>query len=280
MVDQTVNPHPVGAASRADVVANVVVNSEASRFLREILEKAIANPAGVAPRWLAETWALLANILVNDYLNNWNHAGKDDVRKAEEAVLNALAIDPRLALAHHANGLIHRARGQHQAALNAFERAVEFDPYFARAQAQLGNELVLLGRPGDATQPLEKVIELNQHHPAIGYFYWIIGRAYFFDEKYREAIPWLRKSASALPTVWYNRLYLVSALAHVGGTDGAEETVEAKTLLKEFLDHSGFGKHTVTRVASYEEANPNDHAMVVAGRKRFRDGLRKADMAP
>jgi hypothetical protein len=68
MVEQTVSLNMLGVLSRANAASNALVTPETSRFLREILEKALANPVGVAPRWVAETWALLANVLVNDYL--------------------------------------------------------------------------------------------------------------------------------------------------------------------------------------------------------------------
>src|ERR1700720_3336980 len=101
MVEQVVNLNKVGALSRANAASNALATPETSRFLREILEKALANPVGIAPRWIAEAWALLANILVNDYLHSWNHAGKVELNGAEDAMHNALAIDAELVLAHH-----------------------------------------------------------------------------------------------------------------------------------------------------------------------------------
>jgi tetratricopeptide (TPR) repeat protein len=186
----------VGALSHANAASNGLITPETSRFLREILQKALRNPVGVAPRWVAEAWALLANILVNDYLHSWNHAGRVELNEAEEAMENALAIDPQLALAHHSNGLIHRARGDHQAALDAFTQAVQFDPRFARALAQQANELTLLGRPQEALPRVEEAIKLDPHDPALGIFYWVKGRAHFFAGQYKEAIPEIRRAPS------------------------------------------------------------------------------------
>src|SRR6516225_9230976 len=113
MVAQVLNLSKLGAVSRANMASNALVTPETSRFLREILEKALTNPVGVAPRWAAEAWALLANVLVNDYLQSWNNAGMVELNSAEDAVQNALAIDRNLVLAHHAKGLVLRARGDH-----------------------------------------------------------------------------------------------------------------------------------------------------------------------
>ena len=48
-----------------------------------------------------------------------------------------------------------------------------------------------------------------------GYFYWVIGRARFFMQQYPDAISSLQDSVRNWPNVWYNRLYLVSAHAHL-----------------------------------------------------------------
>jgi adenylate cyclase len=263
------------ALSRADAASNALVAPESSRFIREILEIALTNPVGVAPRWSADAWALLANVLVNDYLHHWNHAGEAELTKAEEAVQNALAMAPKLALAHHANGLIYRARGKHQAAFDAFARAVESEPAFARAQAQKGNQLVLLGKPKDALPYVDEAIKLSPHDQALGIFYWIKGRAHFFAEEFDAAIPALQKSVDIHPTVWYNWLYLVSAHALLPSGTGIKD---AKEILEQFSRQPKFGKLTLKDVIEYEEANPNSDAAVIKARENFHKGLDDAGM--
>jgi adenylate cyclase len=104
----------------------------------------------------AESWSQLAAVLVNDYLNNWNEAkesqeaGKDLLRRAENALQEALKIDPAVATAHLAQGFIRRAKGDHQGALDAFDRAVQLDPNSARGCAQKANQLVMVGRAKEA----------------------------------------------------------------------------------------------------------------------------------
>jgi len=261
----------VGALSRAKAASNGLITPETNRFLREILEKALSNPVGVAPRWLAEAWALLANVLVNDYLHSWNHAGRAELNKAEEAAGNALAIDPELALGHHANGLVLRARGDHQAAYDAFTRAVQYDPYFARALAQQGNELTLLGRPEEAVPCAEAAIKLSPNDPTAGIFHWVKGRAHFFAGKYSDAIPSLERSVELHPTVWYNWLYLVSAYARV-------DMAQAIAMLAQFVGQPLFGGLTLKDVQEYEKASPNDNNIVVEAREAFHEGLKIAGM--
>jgi len=247
------------AADTGDPVSNAVVNPEASLFIREILEKALTNPVGVAPRWLADAWALLANVLMNDYLNWWNDAGPEELKKADNAVQNALALNSELAFAHHVKGLIYRARGQSKEALRAFRKAKHLDSGFARAHAQFGNQKASLARENEVQDPLTKAMQLSPRHPASGYFYWGKGRAFFQQGDWPVAIEWLIKSVDALPTVWYNRCYLACARHNNGDIDAARQ------IMADFINDPRFAQATFTRIKQLRP-DPNDPA-----RKRVLD---------
>jgi tetratricopeptide (TPR) repeat protein len=267
MAAQTINQNTVAPLSGADVVSDAAITPEASRFIREVLECAVTNQTASGSSWLTEAWALLANVLANDYLNSWNGAGKKVLEEAENALKNS---DPELPLAQHAQGLIHRAHGMHQEALTAFQGATQGDAKFARAHAQLGNQFVLTGETAKARRSVRRAIRLRPRHPAVGYFYWIMGRAYFFDQKYGQAITWLGRSVGVLTSVWYNRLYLVAAYAL------SDQMNDAQRQFEEF--NSLFEGYTLDRVKANEKASPNADETVVAGRQRLLEGLRKVKM--
>lgn len=244
------------------------VAPENTLAMRQLLQRSIALDAGSA-----EAWARLGHIIVNDHLNQWNNTGRQRLRDAEEAAQKALLIDPNLALAHHANGLIQRARGAHHAALEAFSRAIELDRNFATAYAQKGNQFTLLGCPAEAPPLVEQAIRLSPHDPSIGVFQWFIGRANFFAGRYDQAIPWLGKSVETRPYVWYNRLYLVSAYAR------SDMPQAAARALNEFNRRFPTPVCTVALVVAREGAEPNDDPVVVAARDKFHEGLLWAGMA-
>jgi adenylate cyclase len=266
--DRPANPDAVDLRLRAMAIYISAITPEHTLAARRLLEQSVRLDPGSA-----ESWGWLADLLVSDYLNRWNGAGTDQLDQAEDAVRRALAIDPDLALAHYGDGLIRRTRGKHHAALEAFRLAVKLNPNFARAYAQEGNELVYVGRPAEAAPLVEKAIRLSPLDPSLGQFYWILGRAHFIAGNYRDAIGWLQKSVEVRPNIWYNRLYLVSAYALSGDTDQAKQT------LHEFNSDTQFSGYTLARVDSSEKATPNDNAVVVAGRQKFREGLRAAGMA-
>jgi adenylate cyclase len=220
----------------------------------------------------AESWSWLAEILVVQYLHRWNNAGNEELSQAEEAVGKALAIDPSIAQAYHTEGLVRRAKGDHEGALEAFNRALALNPNLPRALAEKGDALTLLGRPAEAPPLVEKAIKLSPRDPSLGGFYWVIGRALFVSANYSDAIPWLRKSIALRPNDWYNRLYLVSAYALDQQPD------EAKKVLKEFNNNPQFVGYTLERVASDLRAIPNDNALIVGARQKLSEGLQLAGM--
>jgi len=222
----------------------------------------------------ALAWSWLADLLASDYLNRWNEADNDDpapglqlLRAAEQAVTRALDLNADLDIANYANGLVHRAHGNHYASVMAFSRAAEVNPNFARAYAQKAAQLVNLGRPEKAPVLIRKAISLGPRDPSLGVFYWILARAYFFSRAYREAIPLLVQSTTERPNLWYNWLYLVSAYHWV------DQDARAADVLKEFLAYPQFSQLTIDRIKQDEGANPNNNPFVVDGRDRFHGGL-------
>jgi tetratricopeptide (TPR) repeat protein len=274
MENRPANPDADDLLARAKALYNHerVTTPENTLLTRRTLRQALDNAPGIEPRRLAEAWSLYAEILLCDYLNGWNDAGRSELVEAEKAVQHAMQIAPDLAQAHYASGLVYRAKGEHQRSLAAFTQTIALNPNIPLAHAQRGAELIYTGSPEEALQPIETALRISRpDSPSRGMFYWYMGRALFFSGKYDDAVPWLRKSVEVRPNLWYNRLYLVSACAL------AEDKIGAETALCEF--NARFPAYTLTRVAVNEQTNPNNHPVVVAGREKFHEGLRAAGMA-
>lgn len=257
------------AAGTGDPISNAVSSPEASLFTRNILEAALA--AGPAS-WTQDAMILLANVLMNDYLNWWNGAGASELRAAEDWLRQATAISASggaPALLYHAQGLLYRANRNHKPALAAFRSARNFDLRFARAHAQFGNQKILLGRESEAHAPLDSARALNPHHLAIGYVYWADGRAYFQERLWRNAVYWLRKSVVVLRTVWYNRCYLAAAL------DAAGDPAGARQVMDDFKTAPGFDPDTYRRIVPSLQPNAADPPTVAAARQTVLDFVKQ-----
>ncbi len=254
------------SADTGDLISNAVVSPEASFFIRQILQSALAlSPGSAAAPWAAEASALLANVLMNDYLNWWNAADQNERQKELTDAQNAVQQAGNSALAYHARGLICRAQKDHHGAMRAFRTARSLDNRFARVHAQFGNQKILLGRESEAHAPLDRAMKLSPNHPASGYFYWGEGRAYFQETLWHNAISWLKMSVAALPTVWYNRCYLAAALDSVGYKPVAQET------MRDFLNL--FDRTTLARAVASLQPNSSDPSTVTAARQRVHDFL-------
>jgi TolB-like protein/Tfp pilus assembly protein PilF len=263
--DRVPQPDALELRLRATSLFFSSIAPEHTLAARQLLQQSAALDPGSA-----ETWARLGELIASDYMSNWNNTGEEQLREAEEAVRKALLIDPNHALAYVAHGLIERAHGAHQSALEAFTRAIELDRNFAFAYAHKGNQLILVGRPAEALPMVEQAIRLSPHDPSIGMFYWIIARVHFFTGQYDQAIPWLRKSVAARPNLWFNHLYLVSACAL------ANMPEQAAQALSEFNHRFPNPVYTLAVVKARERAIPNDEPTVVAARNQFHLGLVRA----
>ena len=265
---RSVTPDALDLRLRATSLFFQSVTPENVMIARELLAESVRLDPNSA-----EAWARLAQLTASDYFNHWNGTGRKQLADAEEAVRKALLLDPNLALAHFANGFVHRARGEHHLAIEAFDRAIALNRNFALAYAQKADELILIGRPGEAQPLVEQAIRLSPHDPSLGIFHWFIGRADFYAERYDHAIPWLRRSIELRPNLWYNRLYLASAYALNRDMDAARKTLE------EFNRRFSQATYTVATVITHEGRNPSSEPTVVAARDRFHQGLLQAGMA-
>jgi adenylate cyclase len=266
--EQAAQPDALDLRLHAESLYFSAVTPAHARAAQLLLEQAVRLDPNSA-----EAWAWLADITITQYLSHWNDAGPDQLREAEDAVEHALALDPNLALAHFANGFVQRVRGDHQAALAAFNRTIDLNPDFARAYAQKADELIHLGQPQEAPPLVKQAIKLSPRDPVIGEFYWIIGRAYFHLGQYNQAISWLRKAVELRSNVWYTWLLLTSAYALIG------DVKEAKNVLQDFKRHFAGRTYTVALVKSYERIVPSTNPVVAAARAKFHEGLLLAGMA-
>ena len=221
----------------------------------------------------AESWALLARVLMSEYLNGWNDIGLKDVDRAEEAYKQALAIDPSVAVAHYAAGFVRRVRGDHAGALYQFEKAIELNSNLQVAYVQKANELVFLGRVKEAVTAGKKAVSLSPRDPSIGVFYWVIGRAYLAEGDYKESAVWLSKSVEERPNLWFNRAWLISAYSLTGHDREARGTLDdfIKTFPMYTLPRKS-PKSTTPRIAG------TDNDTIRAASKHLFVGLKKAGL--
>jgi adenylate cyclase len=212
IAERPTDPDAVDMRLRAMAGLAEKLTPENSLLARKSLEASVARDPNST-----EAWSQLAWVLALDYMNGWNQATRErELVQAREALRQAFAKAPALATAYYADGLIRRADGDQQGALESFEQARRLNPNYALAHAQNANQLIVVGRPNEAPALVEQAIAISPRDPSLGFFYHIMGRAYFHAGDFQNAISWLEKSVRVRDNVWWNRAYLISAYALVG----------------------------------------------------------------
>src|SRR5215216_6205288 len=80
--------------------------------------------------------------------------------EAEECLRKALKLDPDNEESHYTLGRVYRTKGKLDAAEKQLKRAIEINPRYAFAYAELG-KLLVKDRPKEATSLLMKAVDYN-----------------------------------------------------------------------------------------------------------------------
>jgi TolB-like protein/Flp pilus assembly protein TadD len=123
-----------------------------------LLQRSVERDPGFAFAWAALAEASLLSVL---YLpDEAGHAA------AEEAIIAALELNPEIAQAHAARGLLYTSRDQNWArAEAAYRRAIELEPSYATAQQWYSEMLAVSGRTDDALDQIRIALDLDPLSP-------------------------------------------------------------------------------------------------------------------
>jgi adenylate cyclase len=179
----------------------------------------------------AEAQTYLAAVLVTRVLNVIADSAAADLARAGGLVDQALAASPRYALAHLVKGNVLRAQNRWAAAVPEFETALALNRNLVVALNGLGWCKLYAGSIEEVTSLVEQAIRLSPRDPGIGWYYYLIGTVHLLQSHTDEAIVWLEKASSAMPTLPLPRSRLASAYALRGETErAAAELAEARGL--------------------------------------------------
>jgi TolB-like protein/DNA-binding winged helix-turn-helix (wHTH) protein len=178
-----------------------------------------------------EAKSLLASILAARALDRMTDTSADDFARAEALVRQVLAVSPRSPIAHYAYGQVLRATRRNEQCIPEYEEALAFNHSWADALAGLGWCKFWVGLLDKAIELHEQAIRLSPRDPQIGYWYHRIGQVHLLQSRIQEAIPWLEKGRSAIPTFPLAYSFLGAAYALNGETErGAAELAETYRL--------------------------------------------------
>ena len=178
-----------------------------------------------------EAQSRLADVLVDRVLSGMAEAATADLARAERLIDQSLAASPRYAFAHFVKGEVLRAQKRWERAILEFEAALALDHNLVAALTNVGWCKLSAGLMEEVIPLVEQAIRLSPRDPYIGVRYHLIGAVHLLQSHIDEAIVWLEKARSLMPTGALQRSRLASAYALRGETDlAATELAEARRL--------------------------------------------------
>ncbi len=145
-------------------------------------------------------------------------AARGEVDAAIDHYRRALEIDPGYLEAHNNLGSALAGRGQFDAAIVEYRRALDIDPDYLMAHNNLGNALAALGQSEAAIDEFRKAVKLNSNYAMV---YNNLGIVLARQGQLDEAIAEYRKALKLAPDDAHFHNNLGSALAGRGRVDEA-----------------------------------------------------------
>ena len=189
----------------------------------------------------------------------------EQLRVAETAITEALALAPGNASAHFVYGNVLHVSGATERSLREFEFAISLDRNLAWAHANAGFAKVLLGRAEEAEADLLNAIRLSPRDPGLDRWYALLGIADLFLGRLRPALDRMRKSVEMNPNVALMQFFLAAATALSGRADEARAAREA-----------GMQLDPNFTVARFRNERRSQNPTFLAQRERIYEGLRLA----
>jgi TolB-like protein/DNA-binding winged helix-turn-helix (wHTH) protein len=198
---------------------------EAWRQAAEWFDKAVARDPNFAPAYvgLATAYTLLGGF--TPYLTP-----ADAEAKASTAVARALELDPDLAGAYLARGLIYEVlKWDWAEAERAFRRSIELNPGLSETRFEYGQLLLRMARFDEAHQEMRRAIELD---PRAAFMYHAWANVYFYSGQYPEALNQLQNSLHLDPGSVFSRAARGEVFLISGEVNKAIQALEDKQVFR------------------------------------------------
>jgi TolB-like protein/cytochrome c-type biogenesis protein CcmH/NrfG len=197
---------------------------------------------------------------------------KADIKRADELLSQALALDPTNPSAHNEKAWNLRNQGRIEEAVAERERALMLDPADVGALNGLAWDHFWLGHFDKALEVFDKAIRLSPRDPVLQFMY--VGKSWtnFGLKQYDQAIDWARRAIALGTSNPFPHATLAAALALTG------HEAEAREALRGYLALPSSAQiRTIAALKAYQ-ARFNGDPRVLESNEREHEGLRKAGM--
>jgi adenylate cyclase len=149
--------------------------------------------------------------------------------RARQLVERSIVLDDNDEHAHWILGNILWASGQIEPAIAEQERALDINPNWSLALADLGEALCYAGRPEEGLPKVEQAIRLNPRDPAIFFRFTTMAAGNYIAGNYVTAEQWARKTVQRRRQYFFGYVFLTASLVRIGRLP--EAAIAAQELL-------------------------------------------------
>jgi adenylate cyclase len=197
---------------------------------REILTQALALKPDDP-----QTLSLLAYTHFTRLWSGWTDDPDTELLNARRLAMRAVRIDPDDAFAHYTFGISLTLTAELERAAAEQERALELNPNFAAAMAELGRYSAFSGRYDEAVGHLDRAIRSSPGDSHL--FLWFRDKAIaaFTASRFDEAVAFANESVARRPDIFFNHYLLAASWAAGGRMDKAMQSfAEGRRLLSQY----------------------------------------------
>jgi len=142
-----------------------------------------------------------------------------DLEAADRDLQRAIALNPSSSRAHQYRSAVLMTMGKFGEAVDSARRARDLDPMSATESTTLGVRLYYAGRYAEAVQQFERTL---QSHPNFSVAVWGLAQAYREQGKMDLAVTEMRRAVELANGSTYMRAWLAHALASAGHREEAD----------------------------------------------------------
>ena len=200
---------------------------------------------------------------------------KADLKRADELLSKALALEPTNAAAHNTKAWVLNEKGRFEEAIAERERTLALDPADVGAMAGMAWDQVALGQYEKGLELYDRAIRLSPRDPELQFMDGGKSWAYFGLKQYDQAIDWARRAIAVGTSSPFNQANVAAALALTG------HEAEAREALQQFLalpSSAQFGTIAAFKARNARFANVSLDPRVPDTYARLYEGLRKAGL--
>ncbi len=161
------------------------------------------------------------------------HADAAARERALALAEKAVALDAASPQTHWTLGHVHLHRREFAQAVEAAQQAIRLNPNSADSYIVLASSLTYQGEAIAALPLVRKAMRLNPQYQAP--YALALGRAYYFLDRYEDAVAALRDAVERNANLLSSYVYLTAALSELGRSDDAAWTAaQLRMLVPEF----------------------------------------------